>query len=149
MFPINLPSYSTKIVSRGGKSKIFDDLRRRYVSLTPEEWVRQHFIHYLTGHLGYPPSRLANEVELTVGQKKLRCDSVLYGLHAEPLMIIEYKAPTIALSQKVFDQVSVYNMLLHVDYLVVSNGLEHYCCRMDYEHQKYLFLHEIPRYENI
>ena len=149
MFPINLPSYNARITNSGGKPKIFDDLRRRYVALTPEEWVRQHFIHYLTEHLGYPASLLANEVELYVGQKKLRCDSVLYGLQAQPLMIIEYKAPTIALSQKVFDQISVYNMLLHVDYLVVSNGLEHYCCKMDYDNQKYLFLNEIPRYENI
>ena len=92
---------------------------------------------------------LANEVELQVGQKHLRCDSVLYGLHAEPRMIIEYKAPTIAITQKVFDQVSVYNLLLHVDYLVVSNGMNHYCCKMDYVNQKYLFLEEIPRYENI
>lgn len=149
MFPINLPSYPIKIVNRGGKPKIFDDLRRRYVALTPEEWVRQHFVHYLIGHLGYPASLLANEVELSVGQKKLRCDSVLYSLHAQPQMIIEYKAPTIPLSQRVFDQISVYNMLLHVDYLIVSNGMEHYCCKMDYEHQNYLFLTEIPRYENI
>ena len=149
MFPINLPSYHTKISNRGGKPKIFDDLRRRYVALTPEEWVRQHFVHYLTDHLGYPASLLANEVELTVGQKKLRCDTVLYSLQAQPLMIMEYKAPTIPLSQKVFDQISIYNMLLHVDYLIVSNGMEHYCCKMDYEHQKYLFLTEIPRYENI
>lgn len=149
MFSINLPSYATKVITRNGKPMIFDILRRRYVSLTPEEWVRQHFVHYLTEHLGYPASLLANEVELTVGQKRLRCDSVLYGLRAEPRMIIEYKAPTIPLTQKVFDQISVYNMLLHVDYLVVSNGMEHYCCKMDYEHQKYLFLEEMPRYENI
>lgn len=128
---------------------IFDDLRRKYVALTPEEWVRQHFVHYLTEHLGYPASMMANEVELAVGQKRLRCDSVLYGMQAEPRMIIEYKAPTIALTQKVFDQISVYNMLLHVDYLMVSNGMQHYCCKMDYEHQKYLFLKEIPNYENI
>ena len=149
MYPINLPSYDIKIAERGGKPVIFDCLRRRYVSLTPEEWVRQHFIHYLTSHLGYPTSLLANEVELSVAQKRLRCDSVLYGLHAEPRMIIEYKAPTIPLTQKVFDQISVYNMLLHVDYLIVSNGMEHYCCKMDYENQKYLFLNEIPKYENI
>ena len=149
MNQLNLPSYEAKIVTRNGKTMIFDPLRRKYVALTPEEWVRQHFVHYLTDSLGYPSSMLANEVELTIGQKRLRCDSVLYGLTAEPLMIIEYKAPTIPLTQKVFDQISVYNMLLHVDYLVVSNGLLHYCCKMDYEHQKYLFLKEIPRYENI
>lgn len=149
MNALNLPPYDIKAVVRNGKRMIFDDLRRKYVSLTPEEWVRQHFTHYLTGHLGYPATMLANEVELQVGQKHLRCDSVLYGLHAEPRMIIEYKAPTIAITQKVFDQVSVYNLLLHVDYLVVSNGMNHYCCKMDYVNQKYLFLEEIPRYENI
>lgn len=149
MYRLNLPPYATKIRQTAGRSMIFDDLRRKYVALTPEEWVRQHFVHYLTEHLGYPASMMANEVELAVGQKRLRCDSVLYGMQAEPRMIIEYKAPTIALTQKVFDQISVYNMLLHVDYLMVSNGMQHYCCKMDYEHQKYLFLKEIPNYENI
>jgi len=149
MYRLNLPTYGVKISVRDGKRMILDELRRKYVALTPEEWVRQHFTHYLTGHLGYPASMLANEVELAVGQKRLRCDSVLYGLTAEPRMIIEYKAPTIGITQKVFDQVSVYNLLLHVDYLVVSNGMEHYCCKMDYDNQKYLFLREIPRYENI
>ncbi len=136
-------------MERGGKRMIFDPLRRRYVSLTPEEWVRQHFVNYLSACLGYPASLLANEVELQAGQKKLRCDTIVYGMHAEPRMIVEYKAPRITLTQKVFDQISVYNLLLHVDYLVVSNGMQHYCCQMDYEHQKYLFLEEIPRYENI
>ena len=128
---------------------VFDVLRRRYVSLTPEEWVRQHFVNYLTTRLGYPTSLLADEVELSVGQKRLRCDTIVYGNHAEPLMIVEYKAPHVAVGQRVFDQISSYNLLLHVDYLVVSNGVRHYCCKMDYEHQKYLFLEEIPRYENI
>ncbi len=149
MYRLNLPPYATKIVHRSGKPMIFDDLRRKYVSLTPEEWVRQHFVHYLMEHLGYPPSMLANEVELQVGQKRLRCDSVLYGHQAQPRMLIEYKAPTVAISQKVFDQATTYNLLLHVDYLMVSNGMEHYCCKMDYEHQKYLFLETLPKDENI
>ena len=149
MYRLNLPSYATKITTRDGKPMIFDCLRHKYVSLTPEEWVRQHFVHYLTDHLGYPATMLANEVELCLGQKRLRCDSVLYGLQAEPRMIIEYKAPTVAVTQKVFNQISSYNMLLHVDYLVVSNGLSHYCCKMDYDNQKYLFLESIPKYENI
>ena len=146
---LNLPPYAAKVTCRDGKRMIFDKLRRKYVSLTPEEWVRQHFVNYLTVHMGYPSSMLANEVELSIGQKRLRCDSVLYGLRAEPRMIIEYKAPTISLTQKVFDQISVYNLLLHVDYLIVSNGLLHYCCKMDYDNQKYLFLEGIPSYENI
>ena len=92
---------------------------------------------------------LANEVELSVGQKRLRCDSVLYGLRAEPRMILEYKAPSVSITQRVFDQISVYNMLLHVDYLVVSNGLHHYCCKMDYESHQYSFLESVPTYDKL
>ena len=94
---------------------IFDDLRRKYVALTPEEWVRQHFVHYLTGHLGFPSGLLANEVQLQVGDKRLRCDTLLYNKQLQPQMIVEYKSPTITLTQKVFDQISAYNLLLHVD----------------------------------
>ena len=117
--------------------------------MTPEEWVRQHFVHYLIEHKGYPMALLANEVELKAGDKRLRCDSILYNKVVQPRMIIEYKAPTVVLTQRVFDQISAYNLLLHVDYLVVSNGMQHYCCKMDYDHQKYLFLEDIPDYQNI
>jgi hypothetical protein len=116
------------------------------VALTPEEWVRQHFVHFLTEHKGYPKGLLANEIELKVGEKKLRCDTLLYNKVLQPQMIIEYKAPGITLTQRVFDQIAVYNMLLHVDYLVVSNGLSHYCCRMDYDRRQYTFLSDIPDY---
>lgn len=149
MYQLNLPPYEVRIGNDGQRRTIFDALRRKYVALTPEEWVRQHFIHYLTGHKGYPAAWLANEVELRCGTKRLRCDSVLYDNAFRPRMIIEYKAPTIRLQQRVFDQISVYNLLLHVDYLVVSNGLQHYCCKMDYDNQKYLFLQNIPEYENL
>lgn len=111
--------------------------------------MRQHFVHFLTGYKGYPPSLLANEVELRIGDKRLRCDSVLYNTAAQPVMLIEYKAPTVALSQKVFDQITAYNMLMHVDYLIVSNGLQHYCCRMDYENHTYTFLNDIPNYNEL
>lgn len=149
MYRLNLPQYEIKVATRNGRTVIFDNLRRKYVSLTPEEWVRQHFIHFLTGHKGYPEALLANEIELTCGQKRLRCDSVLYDAYAHPRMIIEYKSPEIALTQKVFDQISVYNMLLKVDYLVVSNGMQHYCCKMDYEKHNYAFLKDIPEYEEL
>lgn len=149
MYRLNLPQYEIKITKRNGKPFILDSLRRKYVSLTPEEWVRQHFVHFLIEHKGYPPSLLTNEVEFRVGDKRLRCDSVLYNREAQPVMIIEYKAPTISLTQRVFDQISVYNMLLHVDYLVISNGLQHYCCRMDYENNTYTFLTDIPNYGDL
>ena len=149
MYSLNLPSYPIKIKEKGEKQLIFDFLSRKYVALTPEEWVRQHFVHFLVEHKGYPQTLLANEVELKVGEKKLRCDTLLYNRELKPKMIIEYKAPTIQLQQKTFDQISVYNLLLKVDYLVVSNGLQHYCCKMDYEQQKYIFLQDIPDYEKL
>lgn len=133
MEQLNLPPYDVRLKSENGRQQIFDVLRRRYVALTPEEWVRQHFVHFLLEHKGYPKGLLCNEMELKVGEKKLRCDTLLYNKALQPQMIIEYKAPQVGLTQRVFDQISVYNMLLHVDYLVVSNGLQHYCCQMDYQ----------------
>lgn len=149
MHDLNLPKYGIKIRKDGDRQMIFDDLRRKYVALTPEEWVRQHFVHYLIDHKGYPEGLLGNEIQLVVGAKKLRCDSVLYDRSLHPRMIMEYKAPNVNITQKTFDQIMTYNMLLHVDYLVVSNGLSHYCCHIDYDNQKYLFLKDIPDYENI
>ena len=149
MFRLNLPQYEIKIGEKDGKRTIFDFLRRKYVALTPEEWVRQHFTHYLTDHKGYPKGLLGNEVELHISEKRLRCDTILYNKQGQPQMIIEYKAPNIQIQQKTFDQISVYNLLLHVDYLIVSNGLQHYCCKMDYDHQEYVFLQDIPDYENL
>ena len=149
MFRLNLPPYPIKIQEKGEKRQIFDFLRRKWVALTPEEWVRQHFTHFLVEHKNYPQALLANEVELRIGEKRLRCDTLLYNKELWPRMIIEYKAPTIQIQQKTLDQISVYNLLLKVDYLVVSNGLSHYCCKMDYERQSYQFLEDIPDYETI
>ena len=149
MFRLNLPQYEIKISEKDGKRMIFDFLRRKYVALTPEEWVRQHFVHFLIEHKGYPKGLIGNEIELQIGAKRLRCDSILYNKMAQPQMIIEYKAPTIPIQQKVFQQISTYNLLLKVDYLIVSNGIQHYCCKMDYDNQKYLFLEGIPEYEKL
>lgn len=149
MYQLNLPPYEIKISTRGDRRLIFDILRQKYVSLTPEEWVRQHFVHFLTGHKGYPPALLANEVELTVGQKRLRCDTVLYDRQLRPRAIMEYKAPTVEITQKVFNQIFAYNTLLHVDYLIVSNGMAHYCCRIDYANNSYTFLPDIPLYQDM
>ena len=149
MQELNLPKYEIRIGRKDGRLTIFDFLRRRYVALTPEEWVRQHFTHFLVEHKSYPQGLLANEVELSVGNKSLRCDRVLYDRELRPRMIVEYKAPHIKLTQKVFQQIATYNLLLHVDYLVVSNGIEHHCVKMDYENEKYLFLEDIPEYKNL
>ena len=146
---LTLPPYEVRLRQSDGHRQVFDVLRRKYVALTPEEWVRQHFVHFLIDHKGYPKGLMANEVELRVGEKRLRCDTLLYNRALQPLMIMEYKAPEICITQKVFDQVSAYNLLLHVDYLVVSNGRQHYCCRMDYEKRTYTFLQDIPDYDGL
>ena len=149
MVQLNLPPSQARVKEVNGRKQIFDILRRKYVALTPEEWVRQHFIHYLIEHKDYPITLLANEVPLQVGEKKVRADSVLYDNRLRPRMIFEYTASTIPLTQKVFDQITVYNLLLHVDYLIVSNGLETYVCRMDYDKQTYRFVENIPNYHDI
>lgn len=146
---LNLPPYDVKVREAHGRRQLFDILRRKYVALTPEEWVRQHFVHMLVERMGYPAALLANEVPLQVGSKTIRADSVLYSPTLQPRMIVEYKAPTVAITQRVFHQITAYNLLLRVDYLVVSNGLQTYCCQMDYEHQTYHFLPEVPCYEEL
>ena len=149
MIRLNLPTFEMKVSGTKQQPKILDVLRRKYVAITPEEWVRQHFVHYLIEHKGYPAALMANEMSLSIGNKKLRADSVLYNRHLQPRMIMEYKAPTIEITQKVFEQIAAYNLLLHVDYLVVSNGLQHYCCKIDYENNSYSFLRDIPNYSEI
>lgn len=141
---LNLPAFDIKIRNISGQMSVLDPLRCKYVSLTPEEWVRQHFIHFLVHYKGFSPTLIGNEVELSSGDKKMRCDSVVYDRSLRPRIIIEYKKPSIKITQKVFDQISVYNHLLHVDYLIVSNGMTHYCCRMDYASRGYVFIHDIP-----
>lgn len=149
MRELKLPPYAVSVREGAGSRQIYDFLRRRWVALTPEEWVRQHFVHYLVEHKGYPKGLLGNEIELRVGEKRLRCDTLLYNKDRRPRMIMEYKAPDVEVTQRVFDQIAVYNMLLRVDYLVVSNGVRHYCCRMDHEKREYSFLRDIPEYAEL
>ena len=149
MQPLNLPPCSLKISNNAGKYSIFDILRKKYVALTPEEWVRQHFIHYLINHKGFPQGLLANEVQIQLNATKKRCDTVLYRKDLSARLIVEYKAPTVEITQAVFDQITRYNMVLKVDYLIVTNGLCHYCCQIDYANQTYRFLPEVPPYCNL
>lgn len=149
MLDLNLPTYDVRLKGDAAKPFIFDRLRRKYVALTPEEWVRQHFVNFLINHKGYPASLLANEVKLQMGHKTLRADSVLYGNDLRARMIIEYKAPSVAITEKVFHQIGTYNLLLGVDYMVVSNGLEHYCCKAADSSGKFTFLNEIPEYSRL
>ena len=146
MFALNLPYANTKIVVRNEKQMVFDFLRKRFVALTPEEWVRQQFTHFLVEHKGYPAMFIGNEITLSVGRLSRRCDSVVFNKSAEPVMIIEYKAPTVKITQKVFEQICSYNIALHAPYLTVSNGLQSYCCRIYKEANTYEFLKDIPAY---
>lgn len=149
MLSLNLPKYETKICERDGKLQIFDPLRKCHVALTPEEWVRQHFVNFLIESRGFPATLMANEVAITVNGMKRRCDTVVYDKQLQPRVIVEYKAPTVKITKEVFAQISRYNLTLKVDYLIVSNGLQHYCCRMDYPNNSYSFLQEIPEYTKI
>ena len=149
MIRLNLPQFDIKLRVQEGRQQVLDPLRRRWVALTPEEWVRQHFVHWLISDLGYPTGLMANEVKLRIGQKELRADSVLYDRELHPRMIIEYKAPHITITQKVFNQITAYNMELHARYLVVSNGLTHYCVKLSDDGKKYLFLDHMPRFEEL
>ena len=149
MLALNLPSFAVKMQQRNGKSLIFDPLRKKYVALTPDEWVRQHFTHFLTDHKGYPKGLLANEIQLDLNGTKKRCDTVLFNKDLSARMIVEYKAPHIAITQAVFDQITRYNMVLKVDYLIVSNGINHYCCKIDYQSMSYSFLPDIPSYTDL
>ena len=135
-----------KIQKKPAGLEIFDPLRRKYVALTPEEWVRQHFVNYLISEKGYPASLMANETMIRLNSLTRRCDTVVYDNTLQPLVICEFKQPDVAISQQVFDQVARYNIVLKVRYLIVSNGLTHYCCRMDYETMSFDYLQEIPEY---
>ncbi len=151
MQALNLPPYEIKTRMReDGHTEIFDFLRNRYVALTPEEWVRQHFTHYLTDHLHYPKALLANEVSLCVNGNTRRCDSVLYDKNGGiPRLIVEYKAPDVAITQHVFNQISSYNSVLQADYLIVTNGLNHYCLHIDYKNHTATYLPGIPDYSSL
>ncbi len=129
--------------------KIHDRLRRKTVALTPEEWVRQNFVSHLIDNLGYPAGLMGNEVSLKLNDTSRRSDTVVFDRHGNPLVIIEYKAPTVAITQKVFDQAVRYNMVFHAPYIFVSNGINHFCCKIDFNNRSVAFLKEIPRYDRL
>jgi type I site-specific restriction endonuclease len=149
MLQLNLPEYNFRIKKLDEKLLIFDSHRKRYVSLTPEEWVRQHFIRFLIEEKGYPAAYLAVEKQLSMNGMKKRCDAILYNEHAMPILIIELKAPTVPITQTTFDQVAVYNAKLKVDFFMISNGIEHYCCKVDTLNSNYKFFPEIPEYSKL
>lgn len=149
MYLLNLPKYLPKITEKEGKPYIFDPLRRKNVVLTPEEWVRQHFVNYLITEKGVPQGLIANEVSISLNSLSRRCDTVIYNSYLEPVAVVEYKAPRIRITQQTFDQIARYNMVLHVQHLIVTNGMEHYCCQIDYTKGSYTHLKNIPSYTEL
>jgi predicted type IV restriction endonuclease len=143
---LNLPDYSFQIKSKGQRKYIFDNIRKRYVFLTPEEWVRQNLAAYLVREKNFPASLIAVEMSLRINRMDKRADIVLFSRHGAPVVIVECKAPDVKITQKVFDQAALYNMDMKVEYLIVSNGLVHYCAKLDHREQTWSFLPEIPDY---
>ncbi len=142
---LNLPNYQFKIrKNTSGKDEIFDEFRKKYVALTPEEWVRQNFIRFLKEEKKYPSSLIAIEKGIVINSMKKRFDAVVHNRDGKPIMLIEFKSPDIKISQKVMDQISRYNINLNVNYLLISNGLSHYCCYLDKEASEFIFLKDIP-----
>jgi len=146
---LNLPEYEMKLKVEKERNYVLDRLRKRYVKLTPEEYVRQHFVNYLIEYKNYPEGLLANEIEIKLGNVKKRCDTILYDRKLNPIMLIEYKAPFVAVSESTFDQIMRYNMELKVPWVVVSNGLFHFCCRINSADNSYRYEMEIPDYSEL
>jgi len=147
MHKLNLTAYTFKLKSNEKHTLIFDNLRKKYFVLTPEEWVRQHFVQFLIDEKKYPVSLIALEKQLTINNLKKRTDIVIYNKLGDPDIIVECKAPHIKITQATFDQIARYNLKLKANYLIVTNGLEHFFCKMDFENEPYIFLKDIPDYK--
>lgn len=148
-YSLKLPEFDIKMRKEtSGRIEVYDRLRGRFVALTPEEWVRQHFVNMLVEHLGYPPTLMANEVGIEHNSLRRRCDTVIYDRRCRPAAIVEYKAVTVNITPKVFDQIVRYNMVMGVKWLMVSNGDSIYCCRVEPD-GSYRFVKGIPSYEEL
>lgn len=146
MQKLNLPEYTFSIRSGKPGQLIFDSIRKKYVRLTPEEWVRQNFIQFLVSEKKYSPALLAVETGVNVNNNPQRADLIVFDRQGNPAMVVEFKAPEVKITQQTFDQVARYNMPLKVKFLIVSNGLQHYCCQIDYDSGTYTFLPDIPEF---
>jgi len=149
MDKLNFPIYAFKVTGQGDEKKIFDEVRKKYIVLTPEEWVRQHIIRYLIKEKNYPSGLFNVETGLKYNGRAKRTDIVVYNPLGEVVVIVECKAPGVTINQDPFDQIAMYNKELQGQYLIVTNGMSHYCCKMDYENGEHQFLEEIPDYMSI
>ncbi|TGV04033.1 type I restriction enzyme HsdR N-terminal domain-containing protein [Flavivirga rizhaonensis] len=144
MQALNFPKFSFRFKNNENKVSIFDSIRKKFVILQPEEWVRQHCVQYLINNKGYPKSLINVEKELIINSLKKRYDIVVYNSNGSIHLIVECKAPKIVINQDTFDQIARYNLKLNATYLMVTNGLNHYYCQMDFKNERYNFLKDIP-----
>ena len=143
---LNLPIAALKTKLVEGTTQVFDQVRKKYLVLTPEEWVRQHFIHYLNQEKNYPLGLMGMEKMVKYNGMQTRADIVLYTTDGKPNMIVECKAPNVKITQDAFNQIAKYNFKLQVPFLVVTNGIQHFCCQMNYENNSIKFVEEIPKF---
>ena len=144
---MNFPVYSFRFKNSENKVAIFDDIRKKFILLTPEEWVRQHTIQFLLHENQYPKSYINVEKLIKINDLSKRYDIVVFQPNGEIFLLVECKAPEVSISQQTFDQIARYNLVLNAKYLMVTNGLNHYFCQMDFENEKYVFLKELPEYK--
>ena len=147
MEQLNFPNYAFTFKNRENKTYIVDLIRKKNLLLTPEEWVRQHCLHFLISELGYPKSLINVEKQIKINGQLKRYDIVVYSSQGDVHILVECKAPSIAISQNTFDQIAQYNMTLNSSFLMLSNGKEHYFCIMDFEKKSYKFIKELPKYK--
>lgn len=143
---LNFPSYDFRVKNSENKTQIFDEIRKKFVVLQPEEWVRQHCVKFLIHSKQYPKSLINVEKQLKINSVSKRYDIVVYHPNGKVNCIVECKAPTVQISQEVFDQIAQYNMALKADYLMVTNGINHYYCKMDFSSKSYNFMEELPEF---
>jgi len=149
MIKLDFPEYTFRVRQAERGTEIFDIIRKKFVALTPEEWVRQHAVRFLIEERQVPSGRMNVEVALETLHLSRRADIVVFDNSGEPAAIVECKAPTVKITQDAFDQIARYNMALKASYLIVTNGLSHFCCYIDLEKQTYHFLEEIPDYRTM
>jgi type I site-specific restriction endonuclease len=149
MKTLNLPAYRFTFKEENKKTKIFDAIRKKFLVLTPEEWVRQHVVRFLIEEKGFPASLIAIEAGLQLNGLQKRADILVYSKMGKPILLVECKAPHIKIDQKVFDQIGRYNITFKLPYLLVTNGMKHFCARIDFTSKDFSFLQEIPEYEKL
>jgi len=143
---LNLPPYNYKLKSSENKTYIFDVIRKKYIVLTPEEWVRQHVLHFLITEKSYPKSLINVEKQLVLNNLIKRTDIIVFSNTGSPHIVVECKAPSVKITQKTFDQIARYNLKIDAKYLMLSNGLQHYFAQLDTQNKCFVFLKDIPKY---